>query len=133
VLVVDDELAIRDTTRRALERHGYAVLQASDGIEALAQFSSRKAEVRAVVTDFMMPLMDGLTLCRTLRVLSPQTPIIVFSGGLFGKEGGEVLHTLEELGVRHVLHKPHTAQVLLQTLAEVLAPSARPAAGKEAA
>jgi CheY-like chemotaxis protein len=94
VLVVDDEPAICDTARRTLERHGYAVLQAHDGIEALAQFSAHQARVRVVVTDFMMPLMDGVTLCRTLRALSPQTPVIVSSGGLFGKPGVEVLRYL---------------------------------------
>jgi CheY-like chemotaxis protein len=68
----------------------------------------------------MMPLMDGVTLCRTLRRLSPQTPIIVSSGGLFGQVGGEALRICEELGIRHILHKPHTADVLLRCLAEVL-------------
>jgi PAS domain S-box-containing protein len=120
VLVADDEPAILETTRRTLEFSGYTVLSAQDGIQALAKFSAHQGEVRAVVTDFMMPLMDGVTLCRTLRVLSPRTPLIVSSGGLFGKPGGDALRTFEELGIRHILHKPHTAEVLLRTLSEVL-------------
>ncbi|HEY9173591.1 MAG TPA: response regulator [Verrucomicrobiae bacterium] len=120
ILVVDDEPAICDTTRRTLERQGYRVLQAHNGIEALAQYSAHQQEVRAVVTDFMMPLMDGVTLCRALRALSPQTPLVVSSGGLFGKVGAEASRALEELGVRHVLQKPHNADLLLQTLCEVL-------------
>ena len=120
VLVVDDEPSICETTRRTLERQGYAVLQAHDGIEALAQFSPHQAEVRVVVTDFMMPLMDGVKLCRALRALSPRIPIIVSSGGLFGKPGGDVLHAFEELGVHNILYKPHNAEVLLRTLDQVL-------------
>ena len=120
ILIVDDEPAICETTRRTLERQGYTVVQALDGIQALAQFTSHQPWVRAVVTDFMMPLLDGVTLARTLRALAPQTPIIVSSGGLFGKPGGEALRTFEELGIRHILHKPHTADLLLQSLAQVL-------------
>ncbi len=120
VLVADDEAAVCSTIRRTLEQHGYAVLQAHDGIEALAQFSAHQKEVRVVVADFMMPLMDGVTLCRTLRALSPRTPIIVSAGGLFGNPGRSALRAFEELGVLHILHKPHTADVLLRALGEVL-------------
>lgn len=121
VLVVDDEPAVCNATRRSLERHGYAVLEAHDGIEALAQFVKHKDQVRVVVTDFMMPQMDGLTLCRSLRALSPETPIIVSTGGLLGSPSGDVSHAFEEQGVRHILHKPHNAGVLLEALAASLA------------
>ena len=114
----------------ALGRDGYAVLHAHDGIEALAQFSTHQAGVRAVVTDFMMPLMDGVTLCRTLRALTPHTPIIISSGGLFGKPGGDALRIFEELGIQHILHKPHTAEVLLRTLADIFEQSRTPASPK---
>jgi CheY-like chemotaxis protein len=121
VLVVDDEPAICSATRRTLEREGYKVMLAHDGIDALAQFVSSKVQVRAIVTDVMMPLMDGITLCRTLRALSPQTPVIVSTGGLGGKPDGEAPHVLKGLGVRHILHKPHSANVLLEALGEALA------------
>lgn len=120
VLVVDDELAICDAARRSLERHGYAVLQAHNGIEAIGVFSAHQNEVRAVVTDVMMPVMDGVTLCRAVRALSPRTALIVSAGGLFGKPGADAMRVLEELGVRHILHKPHNADVLLETLAKAL-------------
>ncbi|MCZ7638871.1 MAG: ATP-binding protein [Verrucomicrobia bacterium] len=120
VLVVDDEQDIRNANRRVLERHGYQVLVARDGVEALAQFSAHQDEIRAIVTDVMMPQMDGLTLCRVLRRLRPATPIVVSSGGLFGKQGSEALRGLERLGIRHILHKPHNADRLLLTLAELL-------------
>lgn len=120
VLVVDDETAVCETTRRNLERHGYRVLEAYNGIEGIAKFTAHQKEVRAVVTDFMMPLMDGAKLCRALRALAPDTPIIISSGGLLGKQGLEAMQAFEELGIQHILHKPHTAEVLLRTLAHVL-------------
>ncbi len=120
VLVVDDEPTVCDAVRRSLERQGYAVLQAHDGIDALAQFAAHRGAVRAVVTDSMMPLMDGVTLARTLRAMSVETPIIVSSGGLFGSSGESVLSAFAELGIRHILHKPHSAEALLQALGELL-------------
>jgi PAS domain S-box-containing protein len=127
VLVVDDEPAVCLTTCRALERYGYVALPAHDGTEALAQFNSRRREVRVVVTDYMMPLMDGVALSRALRALSPSTPIVVSSGGLFGKAGTEALHAFADLGISHVLHKPHTAEVLLRHLEDVLHSQAKAA------
>ena len=104
-------------------RHGYQVLQAQDGIDALAQFTSRRYEIKAVVTDVMMPQMDGVMLSRTLRHLSPQTPIIVSTGGLLARNSDDFLQTLEAMGISHILHKPHGAEVLLAALDEVLHPA----------
>lgn len=120
ILVVDDEPAIRDTTSRSLARYGYRAIQAQDGIEALEQFTNHRDEIKAVVTDFMMPLMDGVTLCCTIRALSPEIPVVVSSGGLFGNTGSKALETLKGLGICRILHKPHNIDVLLQTLADVL-------------
>ncbi|MBI5688942.1 MAG: PAS domain S-box protein [Verrucomicrobia bacterium] len=120
ILVVDDELPVCAATCLTLEGHGYRTLRAHNGIDALAEFSRHLGQVHAVVTDFMMPLMDGVTLCRTLRKLSPGTPLIVSSGGLFGKGGARTMESYREIGVRHILHKPHNAEVLLQALAAEL-------------
>jgi signal transduction histidine kinase/CheY-like chemotaxis protein len=119
ILVVDDEQAICDATRRTLEHHGYRVVVAHNGIQGLAEFSAHQNEIRAVVTDFMMPLMDGVTLCRALRALSPSLNLVISSGGLFGKAGTEAQRAFEETGIRHVLHKPHNADLLLRALSEV--------------
>ena len=120
ILLVDDEPPVHAASRRTLERHGYAVLLAPDGIEALAQFTSRQADIKAVVTDFMMPHMDGVTLARTLRRLSPQTPIIVSSGGLLSRDAADSLQAFKALGIRDILHKPHGAEVLLRALDDAL-------------
>jgi len=74
ILVVDDEPAVRDSLERALRLDGYEVELARDGREGLARL--RKCDVDAVVLDFLMPLMDGLELCRELRATGDRTPIL---------------------------------------------------------
>jgi PAS domain S-box-containing protein len=123
VLVVDDEPILRDTTRRTLERNGYGVLLASDGSEALAQFEAHPSDIRVVVTDCMMPHMDGVTLCQALRAIRPDIPIVVSSGGLLDKLGKRAMLDLEKLDIRQVLYKPHTAEVLLRALHEAISAS----------
>ena len=122
VLFVDDEPSILHAVERTLSRQGYQVLCAADGVEGLAQFTTHSGQVRAVVTDLMMPLMGGETLCRLLHRLSPQTPVIVATGALAGAQGQTTLQNLAQLGVRHVLQKPHTADALLRLLHEALHP-----------
>ena len=59
ILVVDDEDSIREITRSTLETFGYTVLTASDGTEALALYADKKNEIAVVLTDMVMPFMDG--------------------------------------------------------------------------
>ena len=125
ILVVDDEPAILAAAERTLSRHGYQVIHAGDGVEGVAQFSNHGGAVRAVVTDIIMPLMDGTTLCRLLHRISPATPIIAFTGALEGHAGQALAKTLGELGVRKILNKPHDAETLLTALHDVLHTGAR--------
>ncbi len=80
ILVVDDEAPILAAARHCLERNGYRVLQAKNGQEALAVFVAHRPEVKVVVTDVMMPVMDGLKLARALRRLDPKVRVIAASG-----------------------------------------------------
>jgi two-component system cell cycle sensor histidine kinase/response regulator CckA len=127
VLVVDDEKAIRNTTERTLRQHHYQVLLANDGVDAIAQFTSHQDAVKAVVTDLFMPLMDGTALCRTLRRMSPTLPIIVSTGAEIGPGPKEHLSQLAELGVKTVMHKPHSGEELLKALFHVLHEAETPA------
>jgi CheY-like chemotaxis protein len=120
VLVVDDELPIGNATAQGLRLHGYEVVVATNGIEALKHFNAAAGRVRLVVTDLSMPLMDGAMLCRALRGMSPTTPIIVTSGGLTGPAALDYFRTLGELGITHILNKPHTTEVLLRMLDGIL-------------
>ena len=116
ILVVDDEESIREITRGTLETFGYKVLTASDGTEALALYADKKNEIAVVLTDMVMPFMDGPATIRALQRMDPKVRIIAASGLGTGQRAGE--GTLE--GVSIFLNKPYTAERLLTTLAEVL-------------
>jgi CheY-like chemotaxis protein len=116
ILVVDDEASLLEITREALEAHGYTVLMAGDGTEAVAQCAEHSGKIQAVLTDLMMPHMSGQATIRVLRKMYPQTKIIAISGTV---EGDELLGFAKE-DTDVFLSKPFTAEQLLKTLAEVL-------------
>jgi PAS domain S-box-containing protein len=116
VLVVDDEESIREITRGTLEAFGYKVMTASDGTEALAIYADHKNEIEVVLTDMVMPFMDGSATIRALQRMNPAVRIIAASGLGTGQRAGE--GALE--GVSVFLNKPYTAERLLKTLAQVL-------------
>ena len=119
VLVVDDEAAVRMVARQALEKHGYRVLAAAEGAEALALFGRHHAEVRAVVTDMMMPGMDGPTLVRALRQLDSRVPIL----GMTGLAERTSVKGLADVHLPVLLIKPFTGVRLLTELNLALAES----------
>jgi len=116
ILVVDDESSVRQITQQTLGAFGYRVVLAADGAEALAVFTRQGGEIAAVLTDMMMPVMDGPATIRVLRKLSPSLPIIAASG--LSANG----HVTEVAGleVSRFLAKPYSAEVLLKALREVL-------------
>lgn len=116
VLVVDDEEPIRKVTRITLEQFNYRVLTAANGAEAVALYENRKDEIAVVITDMMMPVMDGAELVRTLSELNPQIKILGTSGLL---EAGEK-NQAQSPAVKAFLPKPYTAEKLLVSLAAVL-------------
>lgn len=77
VLVVDDEAAVRDALLRALDSEGYETKGVGDGAAALVEVAQWQPEV--VVLDVLMPFMDGLTTCRTLRGRGDRTPILLLT------------------------------------------------------
>ncbi|HEX7071812.1 MAG TPA: ATP-binding protein, partial [Rhodothermales bacterium] len=115
ILVVDDETNILETTREALEEVNYRVITASNGVEALELYRQHAGEVAAVITDLMMPEMDGITAIRKLKEERPALPIIAASG-LTGTKARESV----EAGALTCLSKPFTAEKLLGTLRDAL-------------
>ena len=80
ILLVDDEEAVRSFTRRALERHGFEVIEAHDGVEALEVYERERAKVDAVVLDWSMPGMGGAEVFEVLRQSAPELPVLFTSG-----------------------------------------------------
>ena len=80
VLLVEDEEVVRNFAARALKRQGYKVLEASSGVEALEVMEKNKGKVDIVVSDVVMPEMDGPTLLKELRKTNPDLKIIFVSG-----------------------------------------------------
>lgn len=117
LLVVDDEAIVRSVTRRTLERFGYRVVLANDGADAVATFVKHKQELALVITDLMMPVMDGPAFVTVLRKLAPELPVIAVTG----VQGGASMQRVEGLGVSRLLSKPYTARTLLEAISEVLA------------
>jgi nitrogen-specific signal transduction histidine kinase len=116
VLVVDDEEAIRQITKGTLETFGYRVLTAGDGTEAVALYAQNLDEVAVVITDMMMPFMDGPATIRAIRKMNPRVPIIAASGLAAGDKAAEAA----AIGVHTFLPKPYTADKLLKALADIL-------------
>ena len=78
VLLVEDDFSLLDLFRRTLERAGFEVITATHGVTALSLFGENA--IALVVTDILLPHMDGFTLIRKLRDESPDVPIIAISG-----------------------------------------------------
>lgn len=115
ILVVDDEAAVCDVTKTSLETYNYKAITASDGIEAVNLYAKHQGEISLVLTDMMMPRMDGLTTISTLQRMDPQVKIIAVSGLSSNK-----LAAIADHGVKTFLSKPYTAQELLKTINTVL-------------
>ncbi len=116
ILLVDDETAVCEITKQTLEAFGYRVILSANGVEAVAVYAERRAEIAVVITDMMMPVMDGPTTIRILRQLNPQVRVIAASG----LAAQEHVAQATNLGVKHFLAKPYTAETLLKMLRETL-------------
>jgi two-component system, cell cycle sensor histidine kinase and response regulator CckA len=108
VLVVDDETAVRRFAARVLQRDGFAVFEAVDGLEALEMLKNGHALVNVVVSDIVMPRLNGVELMQALAVSHPDLPVILMSGYATG--------ALNELGIAvpcGIVNKPFPPERLL--------------------
>ncbi len=79
LLVVDDERAVRESLRRALELEGYEIELAADGSEALSALQKEEQQPDAVILDVLMPGVDGLEVCRCLRAAGNRVPVLMLT------------------------------------------------------
>lgn len=117
ILVIDDEVEQRATVSRLLQRAGYEVVTAANGVDALAM--ARFVTTDLVITDILMPEKEGLETIVELRRLFPKLPLIAVSGGGIVDPKG-YLTLAKRLGADRTLAKPYNFQELLTTMGELL-------------
>ena len=115
ILVVDDEDHIRALTHKTLARHGYKVLEARHGAEAVALYAQHR-DIAVVLTDMAMPVMDGFATITALKAINPLVRVIASSG-----HSTKDAHTRAvSAGVETFITKPYSVDVLVRTMHEVL-------------
>lgn len=116
VLVIDDESAILSITTQTLQEFGYRVITATNGAEAVAAYAQHKNEISVVLTDMLMPVMNGSATIHALLKIDPAVRIIVTSG----LSANDNAIRASDLGIKHFLPKPYTARTLLEKIREAL-------------
>lgn len=114
VLVVDDDPLYLEITGLALKKAGYRAMVAEDGAQGMALFAMHRGEVAAVITDVVMPLMDGSAFITALRRLDPVLPIVAVSG---------LAHNADRAlaaGAHGFVAKASRAEALVEALAAAL-------------
>jgi CheY-like chemotaxis protein len=111
ILVVDDDPNVLAATVRTLETFGYRAVGAADGAEAVALYVLKREEIALVVTDLMLPVMDGASLIKALQRIDSAVKLIATSG---------LREAAGTCGTRHFLAKPFKAEALLELVRQCL-------------
>jgi two-component system, cell cycle sensor histidine kinase and response regulator CckA len=112
ILCVEDNPVLQGVWKMALERHGFEVVTASDGIDALTQYKAHGGNFGAILTDNDMPRMNGRELVRSLREIGFKGRIVVMSGNF--KPGD--LRVYHDHAVSGFFHKPFETDLLAAML-----------------
>lgn len=116
VLLVDDEDLVRKLGQRILERHGYTVLSATDGKEALKVYEEERSRISLVILDLVMPRLGGWQCLEELQAMDPEVKVVISSGYA---SGGSVAEPTK-FGAKAYVPKPYNAKQMLMTVREVL-------------
>lgn len=109
ILLVEDERPVRSTVRRLLERHGYQVLEAANGLDALELVTLRGGEINLVLSDMVMPGMGGIELAGRVRTIAPKLPVLLMTGYTEEAISRAGERPLDE----HIIEKPFTLTTML--------------------
>ena len=116
VLVVDDEVMVKDLARDILKRYGYTVLTAAGGEEAVQLYQQHTGAIATVVLDVVMPGMDGREVFARMRQINPAAKIIVSSGYSSDRDADELL----KQGAAGFVKKPYRMAELVKVVGEVI-------------
>ena len=117
ILIIDDEQQIRSMLRLMLERDGYEVVEAPDGIEGIKTYRQNPADL--IITDLIMPNKDGIGMIIELQKEFPDVKIIAMSGGGLNKPEG-YLKGAKKLGAACTLTKPIDREKMLRAVKNVI-------------
>ena len=116
VLVVDDDALVRRSVAGAIRSLGYDTIEAEGGAEALEVYRERRADLRAVVLDMVMPGMNGRATLAAMREVDPSVPVLLMSGHAMNEE----IQSLLDSGARGFLSKPYSVSSLARSLADAI-------------
>jgi CheY-like chemotaxis protein len=119
ILIIDDEPQIRSMLKLMLERDGYEVAEAPDGVEGIRIYRQNPADL--IITDLIMPNKDGIGVIIDLKKEFPNVKIIAMSGGGLNKPEG-YLKGAKKLGAACTLTKPIDRGEMLKAIKDVLTP-----------
>ena len=117
ILIIDDEQQIRSMLRLMLERDGYEVVEAPDGIEGIKAYRQKPADL--IITDLIMPNKDGIGMIIELQKEFPDVKIIAMSGGGLNKPEG-YLKGAKKLGAACTLTKPIDREKMLRAVKDTI-------------
>ena len=116
ILLVDDEVLVRRIAATTLAHHGYTILEAGNGLEAIELFQRNSSRIALVVLDLSMPLMGGEECLSRLKSIKPDVPVLLSSG--FSET--EAARRFQSAGVASYVQKPYTAQHLAELVKAAL-------------
>lgn len=113
VLLVEDDIEVREMVRDALERSGHEVTEVSDGNAAIELYRGQPADL--VITDMVMEGKNGFKVIEELKKISPEVKIIAMTGW-----GLHILPVAYDLGAQRIFEKPFSLEELLQVVNELV-------------
>ena len=125
ILVVDDDVPLRDLVSDTLEKHGYRVIGCGNGVDAIALFDVRPGDIPLVITDVEMPRLGGLALARALLQRQPDIRLLAMSGLSSSEAGSSDSPEIQKLAHAFLL-KPFTPEDLLAAMYRLLHPPEKP-------
>lgn len=120
ILLIDDDPAVQELFVQVLKGAGYTVTLASDGREGMRRMREETPDL--IISDIMMPDMDGLEVLMELRAEKPELPVIVISGGMRSSAFSFLPHA-KKMGASLTFEKPVDMDVLLKGIQDLLGPS----------
>ena len=119
IILIEDEKLIRTALDKGLTSVGHSVRCAANGREGLAMYQAEAADV--VITDIVMPVMDGLEAIQAILAFDPQATIVAMSGSSSGTSGYDYLTAARKFGAARTLSKPTGVRALREIVEELLA------------